>query len=174
MQQLTVREGTAAYQAWVETPIPMYTKFYFFDMLNPRDLFHKHEKPILEERGPYTFRWGRSRRYMNSKIEALSDNELKSTAKRQQIQEAWFKIITFFRETQKKVDLQWHPNGTVTYRRVKYWYFERSLSVGDLSDVVTTINVPVVGSAEFVRGSFFMEWGISDMLATLEATIFVR
>ena len=62
----------------------------------------------------------------------------------------------------------------MTYRRVKYWYFERSLSVGDLSDVVTTINVPVVGSAEFVRGSFFMEWGISDMLATLEATIFVR
>ena len=61
LQQLTVREGTAAYQAWVETPIPMYTKFYFFDMLNPRDLFHKHEKPILEERGPYTFRWGHSR-----------------------------------------------------------------------------------------------------------------
>ena len=56
-----MREGTAAYQAWVETPIPMYTKFYFFDMLNPRDLFHKHEKPILEERGPYTFRWGHSR-----------------------------------------------------------------------------------------------------------------
>ena len=166
--------GTAAYKAWVETPVPVYTKFYFFDMLNPTELFHKHEKPILEERGPYTFRWGRSRRYMNSKIEALSDNELKSTAKRQQIQEVCFKIITFFRETQKKVDLQWHPNGTVTYRRVKYWYFERSLSVGDLSDVVTTINVPVVGSAEFVRGSFFMEWGISDMLATLEATIFVR
>ena len=66
LQQLTVREGTAAYQAWVETPIPMYTKFYFFDMLNPRDLFHKHEKPILEERGPYTFRWGRSRGYMKN------------------------------------------------------------------------------------------------------------
>ena len=65
-------------------------------MLNPRDLFHKHEKPILEERGPYTFR-----------------------------------------ETQKKVDIQWHPNGTVTYKRVKYWYFERDLSVGDLSDVIT-------------------------------------
>ena len=48
------------------------------------------------------------------------------------------------------------------------------MSVGALSDVVTTINVPVVGSAEFVRGSFFMEWGISDMLANLEATIFVK
>ena len=48
------------------------------------------------------------------------------------------------------------------------------MSVGDLSDVVTTINVPVVGSAEFARGSFFMEWGVSDMLANLEATIFVK
>ena len=56
LQQLTVKEGTASYNAWVETPIPVYTKFYFFDMLNPRDLFHKHEKPILDERGPYTFR----------------------------------------------------------------------------------------------------------------------
>ena len=107
-----MREGTAAYQAWVETPIPMYTKFYFFDMLNPRDLFHKHEKPILEERGPYTFRWGRSRRYMNSKIEALSDNELKSTVKRQQIQEVCFKILTFLGKLRKKLIY----NGTLTGR----------------------------------------------------------
>ena len=55
-QQLTIEEGTAAYNAFLETPIPVLTKFYFFDMLNPRDLFHNHEKPILEERGPYTFR----------------------------------------------------------------------------------------------------------------------
>ena len=56
MQQLTIKEGTAAYDAFLETPVPVLTKFYFFDMLNPRDLFHSHEKPILEERGPYTFR----------------------------------------------------------------------------------------------------------------------
>ena len=42
------------------------------------------------------------------------------------------------------------------------------MSVGPLTDMVTTINVPVVGSAEFVRGDFFMEWGISDMLSTIE------
>ena len=48
------------------------------------------------------------------------------------------------------------------------------MSVGDLTDVITTINVPVVGSAEFSRGSYFMEWGISDMLDTLNATIFVK
>jgi len=131
--QLVIKEGTAAYNAWVETPIPVYTKFYFFDMINPSDLFHSHEKPILEERGPYTFR-----------------------------------------ETQKKVNLRWHDNGTISYRRVNYWYFERDMSVGPLTDTVTTINVPVVGSAEFVRGDFFMEWGISDMLATIEARIFVK
>jgi len=131
--QLVIKEGTAAYNAWVETPMPVFTKFYFFDMINPRDLFHSHEKPILEERGPYTFR-----------------------------------------EVEKKVNLTWHPNGTISYRRVKYWYFEREMSVGPLTDVVTTINVPVVGSAEFVRGDFFMEWGISDMLSTIEARIFVK
>merc|ERR1711892_285689 len=131
--QLVIEEGTAAYNAWVETPIPVYTKFYFFDMINPSDLFHSHEKPILEERGPYTFR-----------------------------------------EVEKKVNLTWHENGTISYRRVKFWYFERELSVGPLTDAVTTINVPVVGSAEFVRGDFFMEWGISDMLSTIEARIFVK
>ena len=51
-----VREGTASYNAWKETPIPVFTKFYFFDMVNPRELFHSKEMPILVEQGPYTFR----------------------------------------------------------------------------------------------------------------------
>jgi len=132
--QVVIKEGTASYAAWKETPIPVYTKFYFFDMLNPQELFHRHEMPILEERGPYTFR-----------------------------------------EVERKVNISWHPeNGTVSYKRMKHWYFEPSMSIGPLNDTITTINVPVVGSAEFVRGDFFMEWGMSDMLSTIQATIFVR
>ena len=46
--------------------------------------------------------------------------------------------------------------------------------MGDLTDLITTINVPVVGSAEFARGRFFMEWGISEILSPMEATIFVK
>eukprot|EP00092_Neocalanus_flemingeri_P040156 GFUD01043741.1.p1 GENE.GFUD01043741.1~~GFUD01043741.1.p1 ORF type:complete len:545 (+),score=122.04 GFUD01043741.1:220-1854(+) len=130
--QLVIEEGTAAYNAWVKTPIPVYTKFYFFDMINP-DAFHNHEKPILEERGPYTFR-----------------------------------------EDEMKVNLTWQDNGTISYRRMKFWYFEREMSVGPLTDEVTTINVPAVGAAEFVRGDLFMEWGISDMLSTMEAKIFIK
>ena len=72
------------------------------------------------------------------------------------------------------MNIHFHEDGTVSYRRMKHWYFERSMSVGPLTDTVTTINVPVVGSAEFVRGNFFMEWGISDMLATIQASIFVK
>ena len=74
----------------------------------------------------------------------------------------------YFREVEKKVNLIWHGDGTVSYKRVKFWYFERDMSVGPLTDMVTTINVPVVGSAEFVRGDFFLEWGISDMLSTIQ------
>ena len=62
----------------------------------------------------------------------------------------------------------------MTYKRLKYWHFEPDLSVGPLTDVITTINVPVIGSAEFARGNFFMEWAVSDMLATMEATLFVN
>ena len=79
-----------------------------------------------------------------------------------------------YREVQRKVNLRWHPNGTVSYQRKKFWYFDLSLSVGPLTDLVTTINLPVVSSAEFARGNFFMEWGVSDMLRSLEANIFVK
>ena len=79
-----------------------------------------------------------------------------------------------YREVQRKVNLRWHPNGTVSYQRKKFWYFDLSLSVGPLTDLITTINLPVVSSAEFARGNFFMEWGVSDMLRSLEANIFVK
>ena len=107
---------------------------FLFNRFNLQELFHRQEMPILEERGPYTFR-----------------------------------------EVEKKVNIRWHPvNGTVSYQRIKHWYFEPSMSIGPLSDTITTINVPIVGSAEFARGDFFMEWGMSDMLSTIQATIFVR
>ena len=53
---MTVKDGSAAHAAFVETPIPVMTSFYFFDILNPRKIVETREKPILKERGPYTFR----------------------------------------------------------------------------------------------------------------------
>ena len=54
---MTVQEGTPAFSAFLENPVPVTTKFYFFDMTNPRYMFHNQEKPVLQERGPYTFRF---------------------------------------------------------------------------------------------------------------------
>ena len=81
---------------------------------------------------------------------------------------------SFNRETQRKVNLRWHLNSTLTYQRQKFWYFQRDLSVGPLSDMVTTVNLPVVSSAAFAHGNFLMEWGVSNMLSSLQADIFIR
>ena len=149
---MVVQEGSASYAAWLETPIPTYTKFHFFSMLNPRELFHRKEMPILEEVCP----------------DSMEPTQDRSIAPLLQVGPYTF------REVERKVDITWHTNGTVSYRRMKHWYFEPSMSVGPLTDTVTTINVPVVGSAEFARGDFINEWGMSEMLATMQATVFVK
>ena len=59
-------EGTACYKAWQETPIPVYTKFYFFDMLNAEDFVMNQAKPVVKERGPYTFRLVFLQKQMNN------------------------------------------------------------------------------------------------------------
>ena len=46
--------------------------------------------------------------------------------------------------------------------------------MGPLTDLITTINLPVVSAVELARGSFFMEWGVSDMLSSMEAEIFIQ
>jgi len=131
--QLVVREGTKTFDAWQATPIPVYTKFYFFNMLNAEDFEKNHGKPIVEERGPYTFR-----------------------------------------EVEHKVNLVWHEDGTVSYHRKKFWYFEQDMSVGSLQDTVVTLNLPMVGAVDYARGSFMMEFGLSDMFSTIEATLFIN
>ena len=45
------------------------------------------------------------------------------------------------------------------------------MSVGPLSDTVITVNLPAVAAAEFARGDMLMEWGVSDLLATLEVSL---
>ena len=38
---------------------------------------------------------------------------------------------------EKKVNLVWHPDQTVSYQRKKFFYFEREMSVGPLDDTVS-------------------------------------
>ena len=73
------------------------------------------------------------------------------------------------REKEEKVDLVWHPsNHTVSYRRQKTWWFEPELSVGSLTDLVTTVNLPMLAASDAARGHLFMEFGLSDMFSAME------
>lgn len=54
-------------------------------------------------------------------------------------------LCTKSREREIKEDVVWNDNNeTVTYRVRKSWFFEPSLSNGNLSDLVTTINLPMI------------------------------
>ena len=50
----------------------------------------------------------------------------------------------FFRETREKINITWHPNGTVSYYQVKRWFYEPELTKGSLDDLITTLNIPFV------------------------------
>jgi hypothetical protein len=73
------------------------------------------------------------------------------------------------------VGLVWHgENHTVSYRRQKTWWFEPELSVGPLTDTVTTLNLPMLAASEAARGNFFMEFGLSDMFAAMEVQYYMQ
>ncbi|KAJ8028832.1 Platelet glycoprotein 4 [Holothuria leucospilota] len=44
-----------AYDAWVEPPVPVYISYWVWHLKNP-DQFLAGQKPVLEQKGPYTYR----------------------------------------------------------------------------------------------------------------------
>ena len=57
MQELVIRQGSTTFESWKGNPIPIYMKVYFFNVLNA-EAFQEHgERPVVKEKGPYTFRW---------------------------------------------------------------------------------------------------------------------
>ena len=74
------------------------------------------------------------------------------------------------REHQRKVGLVWHDDGTISYYRRKFWYFEPQMSVGPLTDSILTLNIPMVTAVNYAQGSWSMEYGLSDMFQTLEVS----
>ena len=53
-----------------------------------------------------------------------------------------------FREVYEKVNLTWNANHTVTYNRIRRWYFDPENSKGNLSDRITTLNTVAVVSGD--------------------------
>ena len=53
---MTVQEGHATYEQLQNLTLPLWKSFYFFNLTNKED-FEAGSKPILEEVGPYSYRW---------------------------------------------------------------------------------------------------------------------
>lgn len=44
------------YTMWKDIPVPFFMSVYFFNVLNPAEIL-KGEKPMVEQRGPYVYRY---------------------------------------------------------------------------------------------------------------------
>ncbi|KAK5851936.1 hypothetical protein PBY51_023449 [Eleginops maclovinus] len=54
-QEVVLKNGTDAFEAWEDPPAPIYMQFYFFNLTNPLEVMDG-ERPAVVEIGPYTYR----------------------------------------------------------------------------------------------------------------------
>ncbi|XP_076069936.1 lysosome membrane protein 2-like [Oratosquilla oratoria] len=52
--KLVLREGAPMMKNYMETPIPIYMQFYIFNLTNPDEVL-RGSKPVLDQKGPYTY-----------------------------------------------------------------------------------------------------------------------
>ena len=53
-EKLVLQPGSPTYKPWIKSTVPIYSKYYFFDVINPKEV-KQGAKPVLEERGPYSY-----------------------------------------------------------------------------------------------------------------------
>jgi len=55
--QFVLSKGGILYENWENPPVPIFMTFYLFDCTNSEDILnHANTIPVLEQRGPFTFR----------------------------------------------------------------------------------------------------------------------
>lgn len=60
--QISLTPNSQSYPLWKDIPVPVYQKFYFFNVTNAQDIEQRGHKPMLEEIGPFTYRSDWSKR----------------------------------------------------------------------------------------------------------------
>ncbi|XP_001357048.3 protein croquemort [Drosophila pseudoobscura] len=58
-----------------------------------------------------------------------------------------------YREERKKMDLEWHDNGTVTFNPRRIWYWEEEMSGGKQTDIITGPHLPSIAAAHSMKDS---------------------
>lgn len=74
-----------------------------------------------------------------------------------------------YREHWEKINVGFHDNGTVSYETQKFYFFERSLSVGSEDDLITALNIPMVSAISQWRfAARLAKLALSSMLEVLK------
>lgn len=55
VQEAVIEPGTTAYENWVATGVKVYRQFWFFDLKNPQEVLQYGARPVVLEKGPYTY-----------------------------------------------------------------------------------------------------------------------
>ncbi|XP_026087128.1 platelet glycoprotein 4 [Carassius auratus] len=56
LTETVLENGTLAFDTWTSVDTQMYRQFWLFDVQNPDDVLSQGAKPVLVQKGPYTYR----------------------------------------------------------------------------------------------------------------------
>ncbi|XP_035258234.1 platelet glycoprotein 4 [Anguilla anguilla] len=56
VKEAVIENGSTAYENWVSAGAPVYRQFWLFDVQNPSEVVERGAKPVVAQRGPYTYR----------------------------------------------------------------------------------------------------------------------
>ena len=109
MGHMVLKESGPKYEAWKNTPMPVYYRVNVFNLTNPRR-FMAGDRPRVSECGPYVYKM-----------------------------------------VEEKTDVSFHKNGSVSYRTRPKYFFVPELSGGSEDDVIWTVNIPFINTADAVK-----------------------
>lgn len=53
---MVIEKGSETFEKWKQLPIPVYYRYYFFNVSNPLEIERSGAKPIVNEIGPFTYK----------------------------------------------------------------------------------------------------------------------
>lgn len=69
-KQIALTQGSLSYPKWLEPPVPIYQRFYFYNVTNAVEIEQFGQKPLLEEIGPFTYRSRWQKQEIEQNLEA--------------------------------------------------------------------------------------------------------
>ncbi|PSN44143.1 Protein peste [Blattella germanica] len=79
-----------------------------------------------------------------------------------------------FKQIYKKINITWNANHTVTYKRVRNWYFDPENSKGNLTDNIVMLNVIPLTASYIVRSwNSFSAFPVSSGIRMFGKTVWI-